>query len=54
MKTRGGRKVLKNRRSKGRSALSVKKNNHVKRVNWNGTRAASYRTMKKATGGKHS
>jgi large subunit ribosomal protein L34 len=54
MKTRGGRKVLKNRRSKGRTALSVKKNNHVKHVNWNGTRAVSYRTMKKATGGKHS
>ncbi len=53
MKSRGGRKVLKNRRSKGRSTLSTKKNNHVKRTNWNGTRAVSYRTMKKATGGKH-
>lgn len=54
MKSRGGRMVLKNRRSKGRSILSVSKNNHVKRINWNGTRAVSYRTMKKATGGKHS
>ena len=54
MKTRGGRNVIKNRRKKGRSVLSVSKNNHVKRINWNGTRAVSYRTMKKATGGKHS
>jgi large subunit ribosomal protein L34 len=54
MKSRGGRMVLKNRRSKGRSILSVSKNNHVKRINWNGTRAVSYRAMKEATGGKHS
>ena len=54
MKSRGGREVLKNRRSKVRTVLSVSKNNHVKRINWNGTRAVSYRTMKKATGGKHS
>ena len=54
MASRGGRDVLKNRRSKGRAVLSVTKNNHVKRINWNGTRAVSYRTMKKATGGKHS
>ena len=54
MRTRGGRNVLKNRRTKGREVLSVSKNNHVKRINWNATRAASYRTMKKATGGKHS
>jgi large subunit ribosomal protein L34 len=54
MKSRGGRMVLKNRRSKGRSILSVSKNNRVKRINWNGTRAVSYRAMKEATGGKHS
>jgi len=34
MQTRGGRKVLKNRRSKGRKLLSVKMNNHVKKINW--------------------
>lgn len=33
MKTRGGRKVLKARRQKGRKSLSVKPN-HVKKVNW--------------------
>jgi large subunit ribosomal protein L34 len=52
MSTKGGRKVLKNRRLKSRSTMSVKMNNHVKRVNWNGTRAVSYRAMKEATGGK--
>ena len=54
MKTRAGRSVLKNRRQRGRSTLGVKMNNHVKRINWNGTRAVSYRTMKKANGGKQS
>jgi large subunit ribosomal protein L34 len=54
MKTRGGRRVLKSRRLRGRSTLGVKMNNHVKRVNWNGTRAASYRAIKKAGGGKRS
>ncbi len=53
MRSKGGRRVLKHRRSKGRKTMSVSMNNHVKRVNWNGTRAASYRTMKQATGGKH-
>jgi large subunit ribosomal protein L34 len=52
MKSKGGRKVLKNRRAKGRNELATKMNNHVKRVNWKGTRAASYRAMKKACGGK--
>jgi large subunit ribosomal protein L34 len=52
MKTRSGRNVLKNRRTRGRSTLGVTMNNHVKRINWNGTRAVSYRTMKKANGGK--
>jgi hypothetical protein len=35
MKTADGRKVLKSRRAKGRHRLSVTKNNHVKKVNWN-------------------
>jgi large subunit ribosomal protein L34 len=34
MKTKGGRKVLKDRRLRGRHQLSVRKNNHVKKVNW--------------------
>ena len=54
MKTKGGRNVLKDRRAKGRKVLTTKMNDHIKRINWNGTRAVSYRTMKKATGGKHS
>jgi large subunit ribosomal protein L34 len=52
MKSRGGRHVLKNRRAKGRRIMSPKMNAHVKRINWNATKAVSYRTMKKATGGK--
>ena len=35
MSTKGGRKVIKNRRHKGRYRLAVKKNQHVKKVNWN-------------------
>ena len=35
MSTGGGRKVIKNRRRKGRTRLTVTKNNHVKKVNWN-------------------
>ena len=34
MKTRGGRNVLKSRRAKGRKNLSVRMNNHTKRINW--------------------
>jgi hypothetical protein len=34
MATASGRKVLKNRRLQGRYRLTVKKNNHVKNVNW--------------------
>jgi large subunit ribosomal protein L34 len=30
-----GRDVLKRRRLKGRKRLTVKSNNHVKKVNWN-------------------
>jgi hypothetical protein len=52
MKSKAGRRVLKNRRAKGRTNLGVSMNNHVKRVNWKGTRAVSYRAMKEATGGK--
>lgn len=54
MKTKGGRNVIKSRRTRGRKLLATKMNDHIKRINWNGTRAVSYRTMKKATGGKHS
>jgi large subunit ribosomal protein L34 len=34
MATAGGRKVLKNRRLKGRHRLATKINNHVKKINW--------------------
>jgi hypothetical protein len=34
MKSRGGRAVIKNRRRKGRKQLSVRMNQHVKKVNW--------------------
>ncbi|MDY6867557.1 MAG: 50S ribosomal protein L34 [Chloroflexota bacterium] len=34
MKTKGGRKVLKRRRDKGRQELAKKANNHVKRARW--------------------
>jgi large subunit ribosomal protein L34 len=36
MSTADGRKVLKNRRLKGRYHLTVSKNNHVKKINWRG------------------
>jgi len=36
MQTADGRKVLKARRLRGRYRLTVKSNNHVKHVNWNG------------------
>jgi large subunit ribosomal protein L34 len=36
MATAGGRKVLRARRLRGRYRLSVTKNNHVKKANWNG------------------
>ena len=52
MKTRGGRKVLKARRAKGRKTLAVSMNNHVKRVNWNGSSATAYRSVKRYGGGK--
>jgi hypothetical protein len=34
MKSKGGQKVLKRRRLKGRYELAHKKNNHVKNTNW--------------------
>jgi large subunit ribosomal protein L34 len=52
MKSNGGRNVLKNRRAKGRQSLSVGMNNHVKRVNWNGSSATAYRSVKRFGGGK--
>ena len=35
MASADGRSVLKNRRARGRYRLTVIKNNHVKKVNWN-------------------
>ncbi len=52
MKTKGGRNVLKSRRAKGRSSMSVSMNNHVKRINWNGSSATAYRSVKRYGGGK--
>lgn len=34
MATRGGRKVLRRRRRKGRHRLAVRINEHVKKINW--------------------
>ncbi|MEJ2011049.1 MAG: 50S ribosomal protein L34 [Anaerolineales bacterium] len=34
MRTRGGRKVLKARRKRGRHRLTVRMNEHVKKLNW--------------------
>ena len=51
MKTRGGRKVIQSRRAKGRASMAVKMNNHVKRINWNGTSATAYRSVKRLGGG---
>lgn len=52
MKTNSGRSVLKRRRAKGRSKLASSMNNHTKKVNWNGSRAAGYRAMRDSSGGK--
>lgn len=34
MSSRGGRAVIKARRRKGRSRLTVRMNEHVKKINW--------------------
>jgi hypothetical protein len=34
MKTKGGRYVIKARRLKGRHRLTVRMNEHIKKVNW--------------------
>lgn len=47
MKTSAGRDVLKNRRAKGRRVMSVSMNNYGKRINWNGTSATGYRSVKR-------
>lgn len=52
MKTANGRSVLKRRRAKGRKQLTVKMNEHVKRINWNGTSATAYRAPKRFGGKK--
>jgi large subunit ribosomal protein L34 len=52
MRTKGGQDVIKARRAKGRTKLSVSMNNHVKRINWNGSSATAYRSVKRYGGGK--
>jgi len=52
MSSKGGRNVLKARRAKGRESLSVSMNSHVKRINWNGSSATAYRSVKRFGGGK--
>lgn len=51
MKSKGGRKVLKNRRARGRKRLGAKMNNHVKRINWKSKGSKGYRATKRSGGG---
>jgi large subunit ribosomal protein L34 len=47
MKTRGGRSVIQSRRAKGRKSLTVSMNEFGKRINWKGTSATAYRSVKR-------